>query len=103
MYSPRATFRVQLPASFPVREMFCGSPEGLRCCWMNEDLVVEAFFLATKEYRPGKGVAGVKAGGAARLWAGQVLEEHCLGWTDVRGAVTDWGSDVKFASAKSMV
>lgn len=47
--------------------------------------------------RPGKDVAGERAGESVRLWAVQVLVEYVLGRSGVLGAEVYCGSDVKLA------
>lgn len=64
---------------------------------MKDGFVLMTQLLAVKEYSPGKEVSDERAGECVRLWAGQVLEEWGFGWEYVLGAVTDSGSDVKFA------
>lgn len=42
---------------------------------MDEDIIMETFLLAIRNYQPGIDVAGVRAGEAVRSWAGQALGE----------------------------
>lgn len=64
---------------------------------MKEDGAIMTQLLAVKKYIRGNEVSDERAGECVRLWSGQVLEEWGFDWKDVLGAVTDSGSDVKFA------
>lgn len=58
---------------------------------------MKTHLLAVKVFRPGKDTSDQRSGEVIRTWAGQALHEFGLEWSDVLGAVTDSGSDVRFA------
>ena len=64
---------------------------------LTKDFTKKSFLLAVKQYKPMPTVTGETVGSLVRLWAEQVLVEYGLDWTMVASAVTDGGSNVKFA------
>lgn len=70
---------------------------GLRVFLLAGDFTEKSFLLAVKQYKPASTLTGEQVGGLVRLWAEQALAEYGLDWTMVAGAVTDGGSDLKFA------
>ncbi|CAM9628292.1 unnamed protein product [Ectocarpus sp. 4 AP-2014] len=67
---------------------------GVRVCYMDENMIMKSFALATKLFRPKPTENRGVLGGAVKKWNEQVLDEHGLRAESFSGAVSGSGLEV---------